>query len=66
VKKPCLVPKFVIPAKARIQRKWLKPLLDESLVATLIEDMLESAGCLVSGPIPRVAEALDAVDHETL
>jgi DNA-binding response OmpR family regulator len=38
---------------------------DEFLVATLIEDVLESAGCLVSGPIPRVAEALDAVDHET-
>lgn len=38
---------------------------DEFLVATLIEDMLESAGCVVSGPIPRVAEALDAVDHET-
>jgi DNA-binding response OmpR family regulator len=38
---------------------------DEYLVAALIEDMLESAGCVVSGPIPRVAEALDAVDHGT-
>ena len=38
---------------------------DEFLVATLIEDMLESAGCVVSGPIPRVAEALDAVDDGT-
>jgi len=38
---------------------------DEFLVATLIEDMLEAAGCVVSGPIPRVAEALDAADHET-
>jgi DNA-binding response OmpR family regulator len=38
---------------------------DEFLVATLIEDMLQSAGCVVSGPIARVAEALDAVDHET-
>jgi CheY-like chemotaxis protein len=38
---------------------------DEFLVATVIEDMLESAGCVVSGPIPRVAEALDAVDHGT-
>ena len=38
---------------------------DEFLVASLIEDVLESAGCVVSGPIPRVAEALDAVDHET-
>jgi DNA-binding response OmpR family regulator len=38
---------------------------DEFLVATLIEDMLESAGCVVSGPIARLADALDAVDHET-
>jgi len=38
---------------------------DEFLVASLIEDVLESAGCVVSGPIPRVAEALDAVDHES-
>jgi len=37
---------------------------DEFLVATLIEDMLESAGCVVAGPISRVAEALDAVGHE--
>ena len=36
---------------------------DEFLVATLIEDMLRSAGCVVSGPIPRLAEALDAVDR---
>jgi CheY-like chemotaxis protein len=34
---------------------------DEFLVATLIDDMLTSAGCVVSGPIPRLAEALDAV-----
>ena len=38
---------------------------DEFLVATLIEDMLQSAGCVVSGPIPRVAEALEAVEHGT-
>ena len=38
---------------------------DEFLVATLIEDMLRAAGCVVSGPIPRLAEALDAVDRET-
>ena len=38
---------------------------DEFLVAALLQDMLESAGCTVSGPIARVAEALDAVDHET-
>ncbi len=38
---------------------------DEFLVATLIEDMLTSAGCVVAGPIPRLAEALDAVDGGT-
>ena len=38
---------------------------DEFLVATLIEDMLQSAGCVVSGPIPRVPEALEAVQRET-
>ena len=37
---------------------------DEFLVASLIEEMLETAGCIVAGPIPRVAEALDAADHE--
>ena len=37
---------------------------DEFLVAVLIEEMLESAGCVVIGPIPRVPEALDAVDHD--
>ncbi len=38
---------------------------DEFLVATLIEDMLTSAGCVVSGLIPRLAEALDAVHRGT-
>jgi CheY-like chemotaxis protein len=38
---------------------------DEYLVAILIREMLESAGCVVSGPIPRLPEALDAVDHDT-
>ena len=38
---------------------------DEFLVATLIEDMLESAGCVVAGPLPRVADALSAVDDGT-
>jgi CheY-like chemotaxis protein len=38
---------------------------DEFLVATLIEDMLTSAGCVVAGPIPRLAEALDAVHGGT-
>jgi DNA-binding response OmpR family regulator len=38
---------------------------DEFLVATLIEDMLVAAGCVVAGPIPRLSEALDAVDRGT-
>jgi DNA-binding response OmpR family regulator len=38
---------------------------DEFLVATLIEDMLMAAGCVVAGPIPRLSEALDAVDRGT-
>jgi len=38
---------------------------DEFLVAILIEDMLVAAGCLVAGPIPRLSEALDAVDRGT-
>jgi CheY-like chemotaxis protein len=37
---------------------------DEFLVAALIEDILKDAGCLVVGPIPRIADALDAVHHE--
>jgi len=37
---------------------------DEYLVAILIEEILESAGCIVAGPIPRLAEALDAAHHE--
>jgi DNA-binding response OmpR family regulator len=38
---------------------------DEFLVATLIEDMLVAAGCVVAGPIPRLCDALDAVDRGT-
>jgi CheY-like chemotaxis protein len=38
---------------------------DEYLVAVLIEEILESAGCVVTGPIPRLPEALDAVDRDT-
>jgi DNA-binding response OmpR family regulator len=38
---------------------------DEFLVATLIEDMLVAAGCVVAGPIPRLSEALDAADRGT-
>jgi len=37
---------------------------DEYLVASLIEDMLKSAGCIVAGPIPRLAEALDVARRE--
>ena len=37
---------------------------DEYLVATLMEDMLASAGCIVAGPIPRLAQALDAASKE--
>jgi CheY-like chemotaxis protein len=37
---------------------------DEYLVAILIEEILESAGCIVMGPIPRLLEALEAVDHD--
>jgi DNA-binding response OmpR family regulator len=37
----------------------------EFLVATLIEDMLMAAGCVVAGPIPRLSEALDAADRGT-
>src|SRR6516225_2290712 len=38
---------------------------DEFLVAMLLEDVLEAAGCVVAGPIPRIADALAAVDRET-
>jgi len=37
---------------------------DEYLVAILIEEILESAGCIVMGPIPRLPEALDAAHHD--
>ena len=33
---------------------------DEYLIASLIEEVLRSAGCIVSGPISRLAEAVDA------
>jgi DNA-binding response OmpR family regulator len=51
--------------KAELEGIRVSVVEDEFLVATLIEDMLQSAGCVVSGPIPRVAEAPDAVDHES-
>jgi DNA-binding response OmpR family regulator len=37
---------------------------DEFLVASLIEHMLEDAGCLVSGPFPRLAAAVNGATHE--
>jgi CheY-like chemotaxis protein len=37
---------------------------DEFLVAMLIQEMLEGAGCVVAGPIPRVAEALEAASSD--
>ncbi len=37
---------------------------DEYLVASLIEDMLLFAGCVVCGPIPRLAQALEAANNE--
>ena len=37
---------------------------DEYLVAALMEDTLASAGCVVAGPIPRLAQALDAASSE--
>ena len=37
---------------------------DEYLVAILIDEILESAGCVVIGPIPRLPEALDAAHHD--
>ena len=38
---------------------------DEYLVASLIQEVLGTAGCIVKGPIPRLAEAVDAADRET-
>jgi DNA-binding response OmpR family regulator len=38
---------------------------DEYLVATLIQDFLETAGCVVVGPIPRLAQAVEAAREET-
>ena len=35
---------------------------DESLVAMLIEAMLEDAGCVIVGPASRVAEAMELMD----
>ncbi len=37
---------------------------DEYLVAALMENMLEFAGCVVAGPVSRLAQALDAANSE--
>jgi DNA-binding response OmpR family regulator len=37
---------------------------DEYLVASLIEEMLQLAGCVVCGPVPRLAQAVDAANNE--
>jgi CheY-like chemotaxis protein len=37
---------------------------DESLIAELIADVLETAGCAVVGPYPRFDEALQAAEAE--
>jgi DNA-binding response OmpR family regulator len=51
--------------KAELKGARVLVVEDEFLVASLIEDMLESAGCIVSGPMPRVADALKAMDCES-
>jgi DNA-binding response OmpR family regulator len=50
---------------AALERVRVLVVEDEYLVAVLIKEILESAGCVVMGPIPRLSEALDAVKHET-
>jgi DNA-binding response OmpR family regulator len=50
---------------AALERMRILVVEDEFLVASLIEDMLKAAGCTISGPVARLAEALDAVAHET-
>lgn len=39
---------------------------DEMLVAMLIEDVLADLGCVLVGPIARVAQALDCIRNEAL
>lgn len=39
---------------------------DEVLVAMLVEDLLEEAGCIVVGPFAQVGEALAAAGTETV
>lgn len=49
---------------APLQGRRILVVEDEFLVAMLIQDILESAGCMVMGPVPRLAEALDAAGRE--
>ncbi len=37
---------------------------DDFLVSLLLEDILAAAGCVVLGPVPRLADALDAAAKE--
>jgi two-component SAPR family response regulator len=37
---------------------------DDFLVSLLFEDVLTSAGCVVLGPVPRLADALDVAAKE--
>ena len=37
---------------------------DDYLIAQLFDEMLKSAGCVVLGPVPRLAEALDVAARE--
>src|SRR6516164_10302555 len=50
--------------KAALQGVRVLVVEDEYFIAILIEEILESAGCVVMGPIPRLPDALDAVDHQ--
>jgi DNA-binding response OmpR family regulator len=38
---------------------------DDYLVASLIQDVLEAAGCVVSGPIPRLPQAVGVAEADT-
>jgi DNA-binding response OmpR family regulator len=38
---------------------------DDYLISLLFDDMLTSAGCVVVGPLPRLADALEAAAKES-
>ena len=38
---------------------------DDYLIAQLFDEMLKSVGCVVLGPLPRLADALDAASRES-